>query len=40
MGEVPLNCVPPAIANAIAHATGKRFRELPITAEKIRAAWS
>lgn len=40
MGEVGLNCVPPAIANAIAHATGIRFRDLPITAEKIRAAWS
>ena len=27
-----------AIANAIAHATGTRFRDLPITAEKVRAA--
>lgn len=40
MGEVGLNCVPPAVANGIAHATGIRFRDLPITAEKIRAAWS
>lgn len=40
MGEVALNCVPPAVANAIAHATGRHFRELPITAEKIRAGWS
>ena len=27
-----------AIVNAIAHATGLRFRELPVTAEKVRAA--
>lgn len=40
MGEVPLNCVPPAIANAVAHATGARLRDLPITAEKVRAVWS
>ncbi|NIB40825.1 xanthine dehydrogenase family protein molybdopterin-binding subunit [Pseudomaricurvus alkylphenolicus] len=26
----------PAIANALAHATGHRFRELPVTPEKIR----
>ena len=25
----------PAIVNAIAHATGLRFRELPVTAEKV-----
>jgi len=40
MGEVPLLPVAPSIANAIAHATGHRFRSLPITAEKIRAKWS
>ena len=40
MGEVPLLPVAPAIANAIAHATGQRFRDLPITPEKIRAKWS
>ena len=40
MGEVNLNCVAPAVANAVAHATRSRFRDLPITAEKIRRAWS
>jgi len=37
------NCftpVAPAIANAVAHATGKRFRNLPITPDKVRAVWS
>lgn len=40
MAEVVLHPVPPAIANAIAHATGKRFRELPISAKKIKEALS
>lgn len=35
IGEPTLIPVAPAIANAIYHATGIRFRELPITAEKI-----
>ncbi|SMF82398.1 xanthine dehydrogenase family protein molybdopterin-binding subunit [Pseudobacteriovorax antillogorgiicola] len=35
MAEVVLNAVPPAIVNAIAHATGKRFRQLPIQPKKI-----
>jgi CO/xanthine dehydrogenase Mo-binding subunit len=30
--------VVPALANAIAHAIGKRFYDLPITPEKIRGA--
>ena len=30
MAEVVLNAVPPAIVNAVAHATGKRFRQLPL----------
>ena len=30
--------VAPAILNAIADATGKRFDALPVTAEKIKAA--
>jgi CO/xanthine dehydrogenase Mo-binding subunit len=38
MGELVMIPVAPAILNAIADATGKRFHELPVTAEKIRAA--
>ncbi|RDZ29435.1 xanthine dehydrogenase family protein molybdopterin-binding subunit [Lysobacter silvisoli] len=38
MAEVVMIAVVPAIANAVAHATGHRFRELPITADKVRAA--
>lgn len=38
MAEVVECAVAPAIANAIAHATGKRFRELPISAEKVKGA--
>lgn len=35
IGEVVINTPPPAIADAVARATGVRIRELPITAEKI-----
>jgi CO/xanthine dehydrogenase Mo-binding subunit len=38
MGELAMNPVAPAILNAIADATGRRFYELPVTAEKIKAA--
>ncbi|MGH8130487.1 MAG: xanthine dehydrogenase family protein molybdopterin-binding subunit, partial [Steroidobacteraceae bacterium] len=38
MAEVVMIAVVPAIVNAIAHATGHRFRELPVTPDKIRAA--
>ena len=38
MAEVVMIAIVPAIVNAIAHATGLRFRELPVTAEKVRAA--
>jgi CO/xanthine dehydrogenase Mo-binding subunit len=31
--------VAPAIANAVADATGLRIKEAPITAEKIFRAW-
>ncbi|WP_218510031.1 xanthine dehydrogenase family protein molybdopterin-binding subunit [Variovorax sp. dw_308] len=36
MGEVVMIAIVPAIVNAVAHAIGHRFTELPITAEKIR----
>jgi len=38
MGEVTMIAIVPAIVNAIAHATGHRFRELPVTPTKIREA--
>jgi CO/xanthine dehydrogenase Mo-binding subunit len=38
MAEVTMIAIVPAIANALAHATGHRFRELPVTAAKVREA--
>ncbi|WP_143960291.1 xanthine dehydrogenase family protein molybdopterin-binding subunit [Litoribacter populi] len=35
LGEVGNVAVAPAIVNAIFHATGKRFRDLPVTVDKI-----
>lgn len=35
VGEVVINTPAPAIAHAVANATGLRIRELPITPEKI-----
>ena len=40
IAEVVMIAVVPAIANAIAHATGKRFYEFPITPDKILRALS
>ncbi|MDM0045727.1 molybdopterin-dependent oxidoreductase [Variovorax dokdonensis] len=40
MAEVAMIAVVPAIVNAVAHATGHRFTELPITAEKIKGVLS
>jgi CO/xanthine dehydrogenase Mo-binding subunit len=36
MGEVTMIAIVPAIVNAVAHAIGHRFTELPVTADKIR----
>ena len=38
VAEVPTNTVPPALSNAIRDAVGVRVTEMPITAEKIKAA--
>ena len=38
IAEVAMCPVAPAIANAVAHAIGKRFYALPITPDKVRAA--
>jgi CO/xanthine dehydrogenase Mo-binding subunit len=40
IAEVVMIAVVPAIANAVTHAIGKRFYQLPITSEKIREALS
>jgi xanthine dehydrogenase YagR molybdenum-binding subunit len=37
IGEIGITGVPAAIANAIFHATGRRFRDLPITPERVLA---
>jgi CO/xanthine dehydrogenase Mo-binding subunit len=38
LGEIGLDAVPAAIANAVADAVGVRIHELPITAEKVHRA--
>jgi putative selenate reductase molybdopterin-binding subunit len=37
VGEITTNCIAPAIANAIAHATGARLTQLPMTPERVLA---
>ena len=39
IAEVAMIAIAPAIGNAVAHATGIRFRKLPILPEDVRAAW-
>ena len=35
VAEIPMDGVAPAIANAVYHATGKRFYEIPLTPERV-----
>ena len=35
LGEISMVGVPPAIANAVYHATGRRLRNLPIRIEQL-----
>jgi CO/xanthine dehydrogenase Mo-binding subunit len=35
VGEITTNCTAPAIANAVAHATGIRLHQLPMTPERV-----
>jgi CO/xanthine dehydrogenase Mo-binding subunit len=39
-GEVSLPPTSAAVANAFAHATGRRLRELPMTPERVKASLS
>ncbi|MCF2970451.1 molybdopterin-dependent oxidoreductase [Synechococcus sp. Nb3U1] len=38
VGEITTNCTAPAIANAVFQATGIRFRQLPLTPERVWSA--
>jgi putative selenate reductase molybdopterin-binding subunit len=38
IAEIPINGPAPALANAVAHATGARIREIPLTPERVLAA--
>jgi nicotinate dehydrogenase subunit B len=38
VGEASQGPMSAALANAIANATGKRFRDLPLSPEKLRSA--
>jgi CO/xanthine dehydrogenase Mo-binding subunit len=38
IGEIPICPVAPAIANAVASATGQRLRHLPMTPERVLTA--
>jgi len=35
VAEIPMDGVAPAIANAVYHATGKRFHQIPLTPERV-----
>ena len=38
LGELPMDGLAPAVANAVEAATGRRLRQIPITPEAIFAA--
>jgi CO/xanthine dehydrogenase Mo-binding subunit/CO/xanthine dehydrogenase FAD-binding subunit len=38
VGEISINPVPAAVANAVAHATGTRIREVPMTPDRVLTA--
>ena len=40
IGEIGTNCAAPAIANAVANATGVRLRQLPMIPERVWKAMS
>jgi xanthine dehydrogenase YagR molybdenum-binding subunit len=40
IGEIGIVGVAAAVANAMYNATGERFRELPITLDKVLARWA
>ena len=40
IGEIGTNCTAPAIANAVAQATGVRLRQLPMIPERVWQAMS
>ncbi len=35
VGEIGITCIAPAIANAVAHATGVKLTQLPMTPERV-----
>lgn len=39
VAEIPINGPAPAIANAVFHAIGVRVREIPLTPDRVLAAW-
>ena len=40
VGELPMDAPAPAVVAAIAHALGVRVDEIPVTPERLRAAWA
>ena len=40
VGEASCGPAAAAVANAVAHATGKRLRDMPLSPERVRAVWT